>query len=139
MKSKKIVLITIGLAIVATIASALISNRHLVSVTTEQLASLPDRPVVYELGSNSCSSCVAMLEVMKKLESSHSARINVVKIDVFKDETAQTKFDLRVIPTQVIKNKDGVEVFRHEGFISYEALVAKLDQLSLLSDKKDLD
>jgi thioredoxin 1 len=89
-------------------------------------------PVILELGSNSCVSCKAMNEVLAKVETRFSSQVRIDKVDVFKNEAAIDQYGLRLIPTQILRDAKGAEVFRHEGFISYEKLIAKLKDLNLL-------
>jgi len=138
MKQKRILLIGISIAIIATISIAVMKKQTPVTQGISQLIK-NDKPVIYELGSNSCSSCIAMMEVMKKVEANHKDNIQVITIDVFQDEKSTEPFNIRVIPTQVVRDKNGKEIYRHEGFISYEALTAKLYNLGILSQKIEVD
>jgi thioredoxin 1 len=137
-REKRILLSGIVIATLGTISFALL-NKHTPATEGFTQSIVNEKPVIYELGSNSCSSCVAMLEVMKKVEANHSNSINIVRIDAFKDEKSIESFNIRAIPTQVIRNAKGIEIFRHEGFISYESLVAKLDDLGILTKNLEVN
>jgi thioredoxin-like negative regulator of GroEL len=134
LKKNRILLIGILIAIIATISFAVMKKQTPVTQGISQLIE-NDKPVIYELGSNSCSSCIAMIEVMKKVEANHKDNIQVIKIDVFQDKKSTEPFNIRAIPTQIVRDKNGKEIYRHEGFISYEALTAQLAKLGILSQK----
>jgi len=89
------------------------------------------RPLItfVELGSVKCVPCRQMQPVMKAIEQKYGSQIYVVFHDVWKPDQKEyiSKFGVRVIPTQVFLNKDGKEIFRHEGFFP-EAEIDKLLQ-----------
>jgi len=71
-----------------------------------------------ELGSVNCIPCKQMQPIMASIEKKYADQVKVVFYDVWKPETrhyAQT-YGIRLIPTQVFLDKEGNEVFRHEGF-----------------------
>jgi thioredoxin 1 len=77
-----------------------------------------------ELGSVKCVPCRQMQPVMKAIEQKYGSQIRVVFHDVWKPDQKEyiSKYGVRVIPTQVFLNKDGKEIFRHEGFYPEEEI-----------------
>jgi thioredoxin 1 len=71
-----------------------------------------------ELGSVNCIPCQKMQPVMRAIEDKYGEQIDVVFYDVWKPDQHHyaQKFGIRLIPTQVFLDKDGKEIFRHEGF-----------------------
>jgi thioredoxin 1 len=71
-----------------------------------------------ELGSVKCIPCKMMQPVMRSIEKKYANQIEVVFHDVWKPEERHyaQEYGIRVIPTQVFLNKNGEEIFRHEGF-----------------------
>lgn len=71
-----------------------------------------------ELGSVRCIPCKAMKPVMASVEKKYGDQIKVLFYDVWKPEQEQFGkiYNIRLIPTQVFLDKDGKELFRHEGF-----------------------
>ncbi|MGA2548495.1 MAG: thioredoxin family protein [Rectinemataceae bacterium] len=71
-----------------------------------------------ELGSVNCVPCKAMRPIMTDIETSYDGRVKVVFYDIWtkKGEPFGRKYGIRVIPTQVFLDKDGMEFYRHEGF-----------------------
>jgi Thioredoxin. len=77
-----------------------------------------------ELGSVNCMPCKQMKSVMNAIEVEYAGKVKVVFHDVW---TAEGKpygeqYGIRVIPTQVFIDKNGKEVFRHEGYLSKESV-----------------
>jgi len=77
-----------------------------------------------ELGSVNCIPCKQMKPVMKAVEDEYAGKVRIVFHDVWADEgkTYGRQYGIRVIPTQVFIDKNGKEIFRHEGFFSKESI-----------------
>jgi thioredoxin 1 len=72
-----------------------------------------------ELGSVNCIPCKKMQPIMKAIEKKYGEQIKVVFYDVWKPDQKKygQEYGIRLIPTQVFLDKNGVEIFRHEGFL----------------------
>lgn len=86
--------------------------------TARTIPSSGMRPRVVELGSTGCSSCRAMHRELAQLRIECGDALEVTEIDVFRDREAWQRFDVRVIPTQVLVDASGSEIGRHTGFLS---------------------
>ncbi|MBN1847625.1 MAG: thioredoxin fold domain-containing protein [Deltaproteobacteria bacterium] len=75
-------------------------------------------PTMVDLGANECVPCKMMVPVMEKVEKKYHGKAAIIFIDVWKDKAPAQRFGIRAIPTQIFFNKDGKEVYRHEGFMS---------------------
>jgi thioredoxin 1 len=89
----------------------------------------PGRVTLVDLGAQSCIPCKMMAPVLKELEQEYRDKAAVVFIDVWVHGDQVDRFGLRAIPTQIVYDRTGKEVFRHEGFLSKENLRAVLDPL----------
>jgi thioredoxin 1 len=71
-----------------------------------------------ELGSVNCIPCKKMQPVMKAIEEKYGKQVKVVFYDVWKPDQRKyaQEYGIRLIPTQVFLDKNGAEIFRHEGF-----------------------
>jgi thioredoxin 1 len=94
-------------------------------------------PRLVDLGADKCIPCKMMKPVLDELGTEYKGILDVVFIDVWKDEAAGKKFGIRVIPTQIFLDPDGKELFRHEGFFSKEDILAKWKKLGFEIKKKD--
>jgi len=85
---------------------------------------LKPRITFVELGSVNCIPCRKMQPVMKAIEQKYGDQIEVVFYDVWKSEQRKYAevYGIRLIPTQVFLDKDGKEIFRHEGFFPEESI-----------------
>lgn len=74
-----------------------------------------------EFGSESCYSCQVMGERLYRLKQANPA-LNIDFINVKEEREAAYKFKIRMIPTQIIYDENGEEVFRNIGIIEEEKL-----------------
>lgn len=86
-------------------------------------------PRMLDLGSDKCTACREMAPILTELRSQLAGRAVIEFIDVWKDPAAAEPYGARIIPTQVFFDRDGREVWRHEGFLSKQEIVEKLKEL----------
>jgi thioredoxin 1 len=96
----------------------------------------PDVPVkgmvtMLDLGAKSCIPCKMMAPIMEKLEKDYKGKAAIVFIDVWKDPDQSKRFGIRAIPTQIFYDKEGMEVYRHVGFLSENAIVTQLKDMGV--------
>jgi len=75
------------------------------------------KPYFLEIGSDSCHSCQIMGRMLYKVVQKHPA-YNIHFINVKKERHAAYELGVRMIPTQIIYDKNGKEVYRHIGVLS---------------------
>jgi thioredoxin 1 len=71
-----------------------------------------------DLGANECIPCKMMVPVMEKVKKKYKGKAAIIFIDVWKDKAPAKRFGIRAIPTQIFFDKEGKEIYRHEGFMS---------------------
>ncbi len=91
----------------------------------------PGLPRLVDLGSTTCIPCKKMAPILDELAREYAEEIVVEVIDVRKDRAAAPKYGIRVIPTQIFFDAEGEERFRHEGFMSKAAILAKWAELDV--------
>lgn len=84
-----------------------------------------------DLGADRCIPCKMMAPILEKVKKDFEGRALIHFYDVWKDRTPADRYRIRVIPTQIFFDKDGKEVYRHEGFLSEADIVAKLKSLGV--------
>ena len=86
---------------------------------TQPAGAVPVKGMVtmVDLGANECIPCKMMAPVMEKVEKKYKGKAAIVFIDVWKDKEPAKRFGIRAIPTQIFFDKEGKEVYRHEGFM----------------------
>ncbi len=88
-------------------------------------------PKLLDLGSKACIPCKMMAPILEELTKEYAGRLQVEFIDVWiKENAAKGKeYGIKAIPTQIFFAPDGKELWRHEGFISKEDILAKWKEL----------
>lgn len=70
-----------------------------------------------------------MAPILDQLRADYAGRMRVDFVDVWKTPDAGTPYNLKLIPTQIFFAPDGTELYRHEGFINREDILAKWNEL----------
>ncbi len=83
-------------------------------------------PRLLDLGSHNCTPCRMMIPELEALTAEYAGVVEVEFIDVNENQTTARSYGIRLIPTQIIFDADGNELFRHEGYMSSEDMAAKL-------------
>jgi len=99
--------------------------------STGGMVSATGLPRFIEIGSVSCIPCKMMAPILDELRKDYAGRLQADFIDVNEDRDAVTKFRIRVIPTQVLLDASGKELFRHEGFFPKAEILAKWKELGV--------
>jgi len=74
------------------------------------------KPYFLELGADSCRSCQIMGNMLYKVKKKNCL-YNIHFINVKREREVAQKLQIRMIPTQIIYDKNGTEVYRHIGVL----------------------
>ena len=88
-------------------------------------------PRLVDLGSDKCIPCKKMAPILENLTEQYKGSLVVDVIDIKKNPEAAEPWNIRVIPTQIFLDAQGQELFRHEGFMAHEAILAKWQELGI--------
>jgi thioredoxin 1 len=85
-----------------------------------------------EFGATGCSSCRMMEKVMEEVKSKYPTEIKVQFLNVLLpvNHDLMKYFGVAAIPTQVLLDISGREVFRHTGFFSFDDLNKEFKKLN---------
>lgn len=112
------------LAVVAVVAGAAWLKAQRAQPTTET-----NLPRLVDVGAHQCQACKDLAPILAELRKEYAGRVAVEFVDVWKNPEAGKPYGIRLIPTQILYDRDGREVWRHEGFVS------KADLVALFGDK----
>ena len=106
------------------------------SLSNGQSSSIPDVPAkgivtMVDIGAHKCIPCKLMAPIIESLEKEYKGKAAIVFIDVWENREQGQRFGIHAIPTQIFYDKDGKEVYRHEGFLSENSIVAELEKLGV--------
>ncbi|HAX98481.1 MAG TPA: thioredoxin [Candidatus Atribacteria bacterium] len=94
-------------------------------------------PRFLELGADQCVPCKMMQPILEELRREYSGQLQVDFIDVWKDPKQSQQFAVSSIPTQIIFDAQGEEVFRHIGFFPKDQILKKFEELGMSLNKED--
>ena len=80
------------------------------------------KPHFVEVGSESCHSCKVMGKLLYKVSKRYPG-YNINFVNVKKERQAALDLNIRMIPTQLIFDKEGNEVYRHVGVLATDDLL----------------
>lgn len=112
--------------------SILLAVTALVAATVAGIgAEAPKLPRLVDLGADKCVPCKLMAPVLKELKTEFAGQMEVEFIDVWKNPDGGKPYKIKLIPTQIFFDAAGKELFRHEGFISKDDILAKWKELGV--------
>jgi len=91
-------------------------------------------PKLVDLGSTTCIPCKKMEPILASLSENYEGRLDVEFININEDRDAASQYGIRLIPTQIFFDAEGRELFRHEGYISQDDILAKWNELGVALD-----
>jgi len=89
------------------------------------------RPRLLEFGSNRCLACQQMAVVLDSLRASQGERLHVEFLDVMENPELGEPYKITLIPTQILFDAAGKEIYRHTGFFSHDDILAKFRDLGV--------
>jgi len=89
------------------------------------------KPMVVDFGSNSCIPCRQLRPVLQKVRKDHEGKLEVLIIEIQKNQQLAAEYQIQVMPTVVFIDKTGKEVFRHQGFMSEEKIKEQLAKMGV--------
>ena len=88
-------------------------------------------PRLVDVGAATCIPCKMMTPILEELRTEYAGRLQVEFVDMRENRAAVKAYGIRVIPTQVFFDAAGKELWRHEGFIAKDAILAKWKELGI--------
>ncbi len=94
-------------------------------------------PRLVDLGAESCIPCKMMKPVLVELKKEYQGKMQVDFIDVWKNPEEGQSYGIEGIPTQIFFDASGKELFRHAGYYSKTAILAKWKELGITFERKN--
>jgi len=111
------------------VATAPAGGASAASVDSNAPTAVKPLPRLVDFGSTTCIPCKMMAPILDELKAEYGGRLDVAFVDIVKDPAQGDAVKLQVIPTQVFYDTSGKELYRHEGFMSKEDILAKWKEL----------
>ncbi len=128
---KKIIPIIIFISAVFILMFLYTASEQGREIVLEPLPEIPAPGMVtmVSLGAESCLPCRMMQPILKELRNEYENQVVLPFVDIWKYTDQGQRFRITTIPTQIFYDQNGVEVFRHAGFLDKKAIVEILDEL----------
>ncbi len=98
---------------------------------TDSTATSEALPRMIDLGRGKCIPCRKMEPILKELKQVYAGKAGIKIISLDEHADAAEEYNLRVIPTQIFFDAAGSEVWRHDGFLSRDAIVARFTEMGV--------
>jgi thioredoxin 1 len=85
-------------------------------------------PTVLDLGADSCIPCKMMKPIFAELETELKGKANILLLEISEYRDIANEYKVRVIPTQIFFDQKGKQYWRHEGFLSKEDILKKIEE-----------
>ena len=79
-------------------------------------------------GAERCVPCRMMIPVRQALAEEYPDTLAIEFVDVWQDRSAGAKHNIRVIPTAIFFDAEGEELYRQEGYMDKETIVARFTE-----------
>jgi len=89
------------------------------------------KPTLAEFGWRTCIPCKMMKPILEELAVEYKEKVNVIIVEVYDHEDLSRQYNIRGIPTQILFDKDGKEVYRHAGYLAKENIQAVLSDIGV--------
>ena len=84
-----------------------------------------DKPVLVDFFAEWCGPCKMMSPILKEVKDALGTSVSIIKIDVDKNQTLASKYQVRGVPTLMLF-KNGQPLWRQSGVLQKHELISLL-------------
>jgi thioredoxin 1 len=88
-----------------------------------------DNPVLVDFFAEWCGPCKMMSPILKEVKEELQDKISIIKIDVDKNQSLASQYQVRGVPTLVLYNK-GQQVWRQSGLVKKREILSIIQKFS---------
>ena len=129
MSARRLIIVTLLLLAIAAVVGA--RSRRETPARESQTLTIRSLPRLVDLGAGKCIPCKAMAPILDELRRDYSNTFEVVFIDAWENPSAADPYNIELIPTQIFLDANGGELWRHEGFLARDDILAKWSELGV--------
>jgi thioredoxin 1 len=87
------------------------------------------KPVLVDFFAEWCGPCKMMSPILKEVKDELGENVSIIKIDVDKNPSLASQYQVRGVPTLVLYNK-GLQVWRRSGLLQKREIVSMIQKFS---------
>lgn len=91
-----------------------------------------NKPVLVDFFAEWCGPCKTMSSILKQVKDEVGDAVNIIKVDVDKNQVSASQFQIQGVPTLIIFKK-GKMLWRKSGVVSKNELLQILNTIQLES------
>lgn len=88
-----------------------------------------EKPVLIDFFATWCGPCKMLAPILKEVKDSMGERITILKIDVDKNQTLSSKYQVRGVPTMILF-QNGKQLWRQSGVLTKEEIIKNIVEKS---------
>lgn len=88
-----------------------------------------EKPVLVDFFAEWCGPCKMMSPILKEVKDELGERVSIIKIDVDKNPSLASQYQVRGVPTLVLYNK-GQQVWRQSGLVQKREIISIIQKVS---------
>jgi thioredoxin 1 len=88
-------------------------------------------PRMIDFGRGKCIPCKQMEPILEELKLAYEGRAVIEVVNLDEEPHAGDMYKLMIIPTQIFFDAGGREVWRHEGFLPKDAIIARFEEMGV--------
>jgi len=133
--SKVAKITTVAVLVLAVCIVIILKQRMSPALGTKNDVHTKAMPRLVDVGAKTCIPCKLMAPILEELKTEYAGRLQVDFLDVSINPEFAGQYEVTIIPTQIFFDASGKELFRHEGFLSKEDILAKWKELGVELEK----
>lgn len=84
-----------------------------------------NKVVLIDFHAEWCGPCKSLAPILKDVKAELGDKISIIKVDVDKNQTLASKYQVRGVPTMLLFN-EGKQVWRESGVVPKQAILQEL-------------
>jgi len=86
-----------------------------------------DKPILIDFFAEWCGPCKTMSPILKAVKDNLGNDISIIKVDVDKNQSLASKYQVRGVPTLMLFKK-GKQLWRQSGVLSSKEIISIINQ-----------
>jgi thioredoxin 1 len=87
-------------------------------------------PKLLDFGAEYCVPCKMMKPILGDLKENYRDQLEMYYVDLDVTPAIAGQYGINVIPTQIFFDANGIEKFRHEGFMDKDSILDKIKEIA---------